>query len=154
MPRMGNPSISKIMFAHIALLGFQRAGGLPRRFFVTTLTLHRFPAFASEERCFFSLTQEQAPYANEKAVFKNAQLSSLFEEKSMNHFEQRLADAFTPSEARQMFKLPRISVFASRQRDFFLIFFNFLVILRLPSPLLEMHQPLPIESFYAHLIIN
>ena len=53
MPRMGNPSISKIMFAHIALLGFQRAGGLPRRFFVTTLTLHRFPAFASEERCFF-----------------------------------------------------------------------------------------------------
>ena len=68
---------------------------------------------------FFSLTLEQAPYANEKAVFKNAQLSSLFEEKSMNHFEQRLADAFTPSEARQMFKLPRISVFASRQRDFF-----------------------------------
>ena len=27
MPRMGNPSIQKIMFAHIALLGFQRAGG-------------------------------------------------------------------------------------------------------------------------------
>ncbi|MBR4370633.1 MAG: hypothetical protein IKS92_06265 [Victivallales bacterium] len=75
--------------------------------------------FCKQRKVFFSLTQEQAPYANEKAVFKNAQLSSLFEEKSMNHFEQRLADAFTPSEARQMFKLPRISVFASRQRDFF-----------------------------------
>ncbi len=32
MPRMGNPSIQKIMFAHIALLGFQRAGGFVRRF--------------------------------------------------------------------------------------------------------------------------
>ena len=32
MPRMGNPSIKKIMFAHIALLGFQRAGGAIRRF--------------------------------------------------------------------------------------------------------------------------
>ena len=32
MPRMGNPSIQKIMFAHIALLGFQRAGGAIRRF--------------------------------------------------------------------------------------------------------------------------
>ena len=32
MPRMGNPSIKKIMFAHIALLGFQRAGGFIRRF--------------------------------------------------------------------------------------------------------------------------
>ena len=32
MPRMGNPSILKIMFAHIALLGFQRAGGQLRRF--------------------------------------------------------------------------------------------------------------------------
>ena len=32
MPRMGNPSIQKIMFAHIALLGFQRAGGSSRRF--------------------------------------------------------------------------------------------------------------------------
>ena len=32
MPRMGNPSIKKIMFAHIALLGFQRAGGFVRRF--------------------------------------------------------------------------------------------------------------------------
>ena len=31
MPRMGNPSIQKIMFAHIALLGFQRAGGFIRR---------------------------------------------------------------------------------------------------------------------------
>ena len=32
MRARGNPSIQKIMFAHIALLGFQRAGGLSRRF--------------------------------------------------------------------------------------------------------------------------
>ena len=32
MRAWGNPSIQKIMFAHIALLGFQRAGGAVRRF--------------------------------------------------------------------------------------------------------------------------
>ncbi|MCR5382492.1 MAG: hypothetical protein K6G44_16020 [Lentisphaeria bacterium] len=32
MRAWGNPSIQKIMFAHIALLGFQRAGGTVRRF--------------------------------------------------------------------------------------------------------------------------
>ena len=32
MRAWGNPSIPKIMFAHIALLGFQRAGGSSRRF--------------------------------------------------------------------------------------------------------------------------
>ena len=47
MPRMGNPSIQKIMFAHIALLGFQRAGGRTAVFFVTSITLHRLHAFAS-----------------------------------------------------------------------------------------------------------
>ncbi len=31
MRAWGNPSIQKIMFAHIALLGFQRAGGFIRR---------------------------------------------------------------------------------------------------------------------------
>ena len=43
MPRMGNPSILKIMFAHIALLGFQRAGGFVRRFSSRPLLYTVFP---------------------------------------------------------------------------------------------------------------
>ena len=72
MPRMGNPSISKFMFAHSALLGFQRAGGLFRRFFVTTLTLHRFPAFASRERRFFQKGQRREPPARPAAFIMNS----------------------------------------------------------------------------------
>ena len=57
MRRTGNPSIPKIMFAHIALLGFQRADGSFRQyhppFFVTTITLHRLSAFASGSGDFF-----------------------------------------------------------------------------------------------------
>ena len=43
---------SKIMFAHIALLGFQRAGGLAA-VSVTSITLHRLSAFASGDGDFF-----------------------------------------------------------------------------------------------------
>ena len=118
MRAWGNPSISKIMFAHIALLGFQRAGGLIRRFrHGTYFTPHS--RLCKRGMAIFSPARERAPHANEKAVFKNAHLSSLSEGKSVNRFERRLADAFTPGEARQMFKLPRISLFASRRHDFF-----------------------------------
>ena len=37
----------------------------------------------------------------------------------MKPSERRLADAFTPEEARQMFKLPRILPIASQHIDFF-----------------------------------
>jgi len=118
MPRMGNPSVSKIMFAHIALLGFQRAGGLVRRFrhdhYFTPLS-----RFCKRGKTIFSSPRGKIPHAGETVAFKIAHLSSLVERKSVNRFERRLADAFTPGEARQMFKLPRISHFASRQCDFF-----------------------------------
>ncbi len=118
MPRMGNPSISKIMFAHIALLGFQRAGGTVRRFrhdhYFTPLS-----RFCKRGKTIFSSPRGSPPHAGETAAFRNAHLSSLVERKSVNRFERRLADAFTPGEARQMFKLPRISRFASRCHDFF-----------------------------------
>ena len=53
MPRMGNPSISKIMFAHIALLGFQRAGGLNRRFSSRHLLYTAFPLLQAKKGVFF-----------------------------------------------------------------------------------------------------
>ena len=53
MPRMGNPSISKIMFAHIALLGFQRAGGLHRRFSSRHLLYTAFPLLQAGKGDFF-----------------------------------------------------------------------------------------------------
>ena len=115
---MGEPFHLKIMFAHIALLGFQRAGGPARRFrhdhYFTPLS-----RFCKPGKTIFSSPRGQIPHDGEKAVFKNAHLSSLVERKSVNRFERRLADAFTPGEARQMFKLPRISRFASRCHDFF-----------------------------------
>ena len=60
MRAWGNPSISKIMFAHIALLGFQRAGGILRQFLRqsfclligTTNTIPRFLAFTSKHEKF------------------------------------------------------------------------------------------------------
>jgi len=115
---MGNPSISKIMFAHIALLGFQRAGGLVRRFrhdhYFTPLS-----RLCKRGKAIFSSPWGSPPHAGETAAFRNAHLSSVVERKSVNRFERRLADAFTPGEARQMIKLPRISHFASRCHDFF-----------------------------------
>ena len=106
------------MFAHIALLGFQRAGGTVRRFrhaiYFTPLS-----RFCKPGKTIFSSPRGEIPHAGETASFRNAHFPSLAEEKSVNRFEQRLSDAFTPGEARQMFKLPRISLFASRQCDFF-----------------------------------
>ena len=52
MPRMGNPSIKKIMFAHIALLGFQRAGGFVRRFSSRPLLYTAFPPLQAEPAIF------------------------------------------------------------------------------------------------------
>ena len=52
MSPRGTISSKKIMFAHIALLGFQRAGGQPA-VFVTSITLHRLSAFASGFGDFF-----------------------------------------------------------------------------------------------------
>ena len=96
-PRGTIPS-KKIMFAHIALLGFQRAGGITAVF----RHAHYFTPpsrFCKSGKTIFSSAKAQALYANEKSVFKNAHLPSHFEENSMNCFEQRLADAFTSSEA-------------------------------------------------------
>ena len=53
MPRMGNPSILKIMFAHIALLGFQRAGGFVRRFSSRPLLYTAFRPLQAEPAIFF-----------------------------------------------------------------------------------------------------
>ena len=53
MRRMGNPSIQKIMFAHIALLGFQRAGGTVRRFSSRHLLYTAFPPLQARKDDFF-----------------------------------------------------------------------------------------------------
>ena len=53
MRARGNPSIQKIMFAHIALLGFQRAGGSSRRFSSRPLLYTAFPPLQAEPAIFF-----------------------------------------------------------------------------------------------------
>ena len=49
----GKPSVSKIMFRSYCAARFPKSRRKTPPIFVTPLTLHRFPAFASEERCFF-----------------------------------------------------------------------------------------------------
>ena len=53
MRAWGNPSIQKIMFAHIALLGFQRAGGTVRRFSSRPLLYTVFPLLQARKDDFF-----------------------------------------------------------------------------------------------------
>ena len=55
MPRMGNPSIQKIMFAHIALLGFQRAGGSYPPFSSRPLLYTAFPLLQARKDDFFRM---------------------------------------------------------------------------------------------------
>ena len=85
MPRMGNPSIQKIMFAHIALLGFQRAGGSSRRFSSRPLLYTAFPPLQAEPAIFFTGRQRQI-FSNRILTFQKALISFPFRKKLREFF--------------------------------------------------------------------
>ena len=61
MPRMGNLPFQKSCFAHIALLGFQRAGGKLRRFSSRHLLYIVFGLFQAKEEVFSRKAISKAP---------------------------------------------------------------------------------------------
>ena len=77
------PSSKKIMFAHIALLGFQRAGGLAADF----RHAHYFTSpfrFCKRRRRFFSRKSNiKLSYAG-NPIFRKSSFHSHFERNSMN----------------------------------------------------------------------
>ena len=85
MPRMGNPSILKIMFAHIALLGFQRAGGFVRRFSSRPLLYTVFPPLQAEPAIFFTGRQHQI-FLNRNLTFQKTLISFPFRKKLREFF--------------------------------------------------------------------
>ena len=85
MPRMGNPSIQKIMFAHIALLGFQRAGGLSRRFSSRPLLYTAFPPLQAKPAIFFTGRQRQI-FSNRILTFQKTLISFPFRKKLREFF--------------------------------------------------------------------
>ena len=77
MPRMGNPSIQKIIIAHIALLGFQRASGVIRRFSSRPLLYTVFPPLQADPAIFFTGRQRQI-FSNRILTFQKALISFQF----------------------------------------------------------------------------
>ena len=77
MRRTGNPSIPKIMFAHIALLGFQRAGVLIRRFSSRPLLYTAFPPLQADPAIFFTGRHSQI-FSNRILTFQKALISFPF----------------------------------------------------------------------------
>ncbi|MCR4572316.1 MAG: hypothetical protein K5787_00965, partial [Lentisphaeria bacterium] len=120
----------KIMFAHIALLGFQRAGGLAAVFRHANYFTPPFRFCKRSWRFFFTVLWESHAFRRKWSRSELLDFLSFYEKKSMKPSERRLADAFTPEEARQMIKIPRISAIASHHIDFF----DFLAIFSCLSP--------------------
>ena len=91
MRAWGNPSISKIMFAHIALLGFQRAGGQIRRFRHATYFTPSF-GFCKSKKMIFQNGQHRKPLT-ELVTFIMNSFCFPFTKNSMNSSEMpHLAD--------------------------------------------------------------
>jgi hypothetical protein len=68
---------------------------------------------------FFTVLWESHAFRRKWSRSELLDFLSFYEKKSMKPSERRLADAFTPEEARQVIKIPRISAIASHHIDFF-----------------------------------
>ena len=115
----GNHSILKKSCSLILRCSVSKEPADEPPIFVTPITLHRLSAFASDHGDFF---HRFVGFPRIRRKWPRSELLdflSFYEKKSMKPSERRLADAFTPEEARQMIKIPRISAIASHHIDFF-----------------------------------
>ena len=98
---------------------FPKSRRTNRRVSSRQLLYTAFPLLQAIMAIFFTVLWESHAFRRKWSRSELLDFLSFYEKKSMKPSERRLADAFTPEEARQMIKIPRISAIASHHIDFF-----------------------------------